>query len=213
MRKKELICLDMDNTLVRSNKVHMIAFVDSFKKNNLPKRTRKEIMEVFSLPGEIMVKRLYPHLTHKRIKDIVDDHDEFVIKETYKYAKRIPGVLNALKLLKKKYKIVIVTNCKHKEIRPILKGAGIERKYFDRVIGNDDVKNGKPKPDEIFKAEKLMHVKSAIMVGDAIYDVMAARRANVKCFAVLTGNHSRKELMKEKPYKILRSVKYLPKHL
>ena len=210
---KPFICFDMDNTLVKSNKVHMTAFVDSFNKNNLPKRTKKEILNVFSLPGEIMVKMLYPNLTHKRIKEVVKDQDDYVVNETHKLAKRIPGVLKTLKQLRKKYKIVILTNCKHKEIKPILKGAGINHKLFDKVIGNDDVKHGKPYPDEIFKAEKLMHVKSAIMVGDSPYDIIAARKAKARCYAVLTGNHSKKELKEEKPYKILRNINELTNYL
>ena len=211
--KKELICFDMDNTLLKSNPVHIKAFQKAFKHNGLPKITNKKLISKFGLPGEILVKELYPMLTKKEVKKVVKDHDDFVVKKTYKYAKPINGAKKTLKELKKHYKIAILTNCKHKEIIPILKGAGINRKLFNFVIGNDDVKHGKPFPDELFKAEKLAHEKASYMIGDSIYDIKAARKAKVNGIAVLTGDHSRALLQKQKPKAILRSIKQLPKYL
>jgi len=51
------------------------------------------------------------------------------------------------------------------------------------------------------------------MVGDSIYDIQAARKAKVKGIAVLTGDHSRSMLKKQKPFMILNSVKGLPRKL
>jgi len=210
---KELICFDMDNTLVKSNKVHLTAFQAAFKKNHLRKVSNKKLIEVFGLVGITLVKRLYPELTEEQVKKIVKDHDDIVVKKTYKYAKAIPGAVETLKEIKKHYDIAILTNCKHKEIKPILKGAGINRRLFNLVIGNDDVKHAKPCPDEIFKAQKLLHEKAKYMVGDSIYDIQAARKAKVKGIAVLTGDHSRSMLKKQKPFMILNSVKGLPRKL
>jgi HAD superfamily hydrolase (TIGR01549 family) len=211
--KKELICFDMDNTLVKSNKVHLRGFQKAFEKNHLTKVTDKEVIKYFGLTGEVLVKELYPELTKEQIKKIVADHDDFVVKETHKYAKAIPGAIRVLKKLKKTHKIAILTNCKHKEIVPVLKSAGIDKKLFNLVLGNDDVKHGKPYPDEIFKAEKLLHVKSAYMVGDSIYDIKAAKKAKAKGIAVLTGDHTKAQLKKEKPLMILKSVRSLPRRL
>ena len=210
---RELICFDMDNTLVKSNKVHLTAFQEAFKKNHLKKVSNKKLIDVFGLVGITLVKRLYPELTQEQVKKIVKDHDDIVVKKTYKYAKAIPGAIKTLRELKKKYDIAILTNCKHKEIKPILKGAGINRRLFNLVIGNDDVKHAKPCPDEIFKAQKLLHEKAKYMVGDSIYDLQAAKKAKVKCIAVLTGDHTRKMLKKEKPFMILNSVRGLPRIL
>ena len=203
----------MDNTLLKSNKVHIKAYQKAFEKNHLRKVSTKSIIKQFGLTGEILIKNLYPELTREQVKHIVKDHDNFVVKETYKYAKPIRGVKKALKKLKEKYKIAILTNCKHKEILPILKGAGIDKSLFNYTIGNDDVNRGKPSPDEIFKAQKLAHEKADYMVGDSIYDIMAAKKAKVKCIAVQTGDHTKKMLKREQPFLILKSIRSLPRKL
>ncbi|MCX6711601.1 MAG: HAD family hydrolase, partial [Candidatus Woesearchaeota archaeon] len=118
-----------------------------------------------------------------------------------------------LKILKKEYKIALVTNCTHKELEPLLKNTKIDKKIFDVIIGHDDVKKTKPYPDEIFKAEKLLHLKADYHVGDSIYDIIAAKRARVKCISVLTGVSSKNRLKKYKPNYIIKNVSYLPKLL
>jgi len=208
--KKELLCIDLDNTLVKSNKIHLEAFQRALKKHNLPRVFNQQLIDYFGLTGDILVKKLYPKLSNKIIKEIVKDHDDLVVKETAKYVKVIPGAKRALKKLKPHFKIAVLSNCKHKEIIAILKAAKIDRKMFDVIVGNDDVKHGKPAPDEIFKAEKILHLNSGYMVGDSIYDIKAAKRAKIKGISVLTGDHTRKMHKKQKPFMILRSIRQLP---
>ena len=207
----EIICFDMDNTLVRSNKLHIYAFKKAFSKFKLPKKTTKEIIKTFSLESTVLVRELYPHLTKAEAIKIVKEHDKIVQREAKNHITVIRGAKGTLKKLKKHYKIAILSNCKHKEIQAILKAAKIDRKMFDLIIGNDDVKRPKPSPDEIFKAKRLLHIKKGYMVGDSIYDVRAGNKAKLKTIAVLTGNHSRYQLKKEKPWKILNSVADIPK--
>ncbi len=202
----------MDNTLVRSNNLHLYAFKKAIAKHKLPRKTNKEILKVFSLQSEILIKELYPNLTKKEIQNVVNTHDKIVVKEPERI-KPIRGAKGVLRKLKKHYKIALLSNCKHKEILAILKSAKIDKNLFEAIIGNDDVKHGKPSPDEIIKAKKILKVKKGYMVGDSIYDIQAGKKAKLKTIAVCTGNHSKKELRKEKPYKILDSIADLPKLL
>ena len=87
--------------------------------------------------------------------------------------------------------------------------AGYDLNFFDLIIGNDDVVKPKPWPDEIVKAGHLLRVKPEFMVGDSIYDVIAAHKAKVKAIAVLTGHYTKEELEKEKPFKIIKNLKEL----
>lgn len=205
----QLLCFDLDNTLVRSTKVHVEAFKKAFQKNNLPKKTKKEIIRYFSMESSQLVKKLYPKLSKEKIQQIVQDHDTFLIKETGKYVKRIPGAKEILIAVKKSYKIALISNCKKKEILSILKYANIHKNLFDSIISNDMVKHPKPAPDEIIKAKQLLKMKQGYMIGDSIYDIRAGKKAKLKTIAVLTGDHTRKQLEKEKPWKIIKSVKEL----
>ena len=47
------------------------------------------------------------------------------------------------------------------------------------------------------------------MIGDTIYDIIAARRAGVKSIAIIGGWHTKEQLKKEQPTIILASIKQL----
>ncbi len=209
----QLLCFDLDNTLVRSTKAHIEAFKKAFTKNKLKSKTNKEILRYFSQESSQLVRKLYPSLKEKEIQKVVKDHDTFLIKETKKYAKAIPGAKNILKKLKKNYELALVSNCKQKEIYALLKTTKIPTQYFTACIGNDQVKHPKPAPDEIAKVKQLLKLKKGYMIGDSTYDIRAGKKAGLKTIAVLTGDHSKAQLQKEKPYAILQSVRDLPSFL
>ena len=204
----------MDETLIHSDKAHIKAFNKVFVENGLKKISEKKLER--ALTGEtteIIIKKFYPKLNKKLINKMIKERRDIVVKETYKYAKAIPGAINALKQLNKKYRIAIISNCVHKEMLALLKGARINKKLFDKLIGKDEVKHGKPYPDEIFKAEKLFHEKASYLIGDSVWDIKAARRAKVKVITVLTGNTPINRLLKEKPDYIVKNIKYVSKIL
>lgn len=207
----ELICFDLDNTLVDSDKVHVLAFNKAFKKNNLPEVKSVKQVRLFGMVAELIVKTIFPRLSAKKIRKVVEDHNDFVVKETKKFAKPFPGVKAVLKKLKRDYQLGVVSNCSHKEIKAIVRAAGLD--MFDILVGNDDVKHGKPCPDEILKAEKLTHLNAAYMVGDSPYDIIAGKKAKAVTVAVLTGRYSRKILEAKHPDYFLKSLKELPRIL
>lgn len=208
----DLITFDLDETLVHAKKCHWYAFNDSFKKFGLKKVKYKKILPLLNGRHAHQVAReLYPKLSEDKIDLIVKEHHKLIAIKYGKCARKIKGTIPTLKRIKRKFRIGLLTNCSHKEINGLLKGAKINKKLFDIIIGKDDVKKSKPYPNELFKAEKLMHSNIKYHVGDSPYDIIAARRANVKAIGVLTGVNSRKVLNKEKPYKIINSVADLSK--
>ncbi len=58
------------------------------------------------------------------------------------------------------------------------------KKYFDVVIGLDDVKVTKPDPEGIVKAMELLGVKKAVYIGDNITDIQAGKNAGIKTIGV-----------------------------
>ena len=203
----------MDNTILDSNKAHILAYNKAFEKSGLKKVKPEKLKKLFGLIHIKIIKKNFPKLKLKEIKKIVEDHNYFMMNETKKYIKPFEGVESTLKKLRKKYRLALLSNCSHKEILVSLKAAKLDKNLFDILIGNDEVKHPKPSPDEIIKAEHLLHLKADYMVGDTIYDIMAGKKAGVKTIAVLTGNQSKNLLSKEKPFLILKSVNELPKFI
>ncbi len=211
------ICFDLDNTLIYADMAHSKAYFKALNmyKGKFPIKEISEnrLIRKFGRVGRTILKELFPCLTRAQITTLVRKHNDFLIKDTYSIAKPIPGAKQALKLLGKKHTLGLLTNCHTKTMLKLLKTTGIDKNIFEICIGNDQVLHPKPEPDEIYKAQHLVHKKADYMVGDSIYDIVAANKANVKAISVLTGTTSKTALKQQRPYKILPSVKDLPKFI
>lgn len=208
----DLVTFDLDETLVLAKKCHWLAFNGAFEKFGLKKISYKRLRPLLNgRHAHEIVEILYPRVFNSLIDKIVKEHHKLISIKYGKYSKKIKGVIPALKKIKKEYRIGIATNCTHKEINALLKGAKIDRKLFDVIVGKDDVKKSKPAPDELLKAEKIINSKLIYHIGDSPYDIIAGRKAGIKVISVLTGVNSKKVLKKEKPYKIVGSIKDVPK--
>lgn len=208
----KIICFDLDNTLVDSVKAHTKAYNRALNSFGLKGKTEKYIFSKLGRPKDELIKLLAPN-SSKKVRDEINKlHDRYLASGYFKYAKGLKYSLEILKYLKeKKYKIAITSNCTRNNIYVILKGAGISKRYFDLLVGNDDVKRSKPYPDEILKAGKIFGKKPNFVVGDSIYDVVAGKKAKVKVIAVTTGFYKEKELKRYKPEHIIKTLRELKK--
>jgi HAD superfamily hydrolase (TIGR01509 family) len=79
--------------------------------------------------------------------------------------------------------------------RPALELLGID---FERVpvVTRDQVTNGKPDPDLFLTAaERLaVDIETSSVVGDSVWDMLAARRARALEIGMLSGGYGREEL-------------------
>jgi phosphoglycolate phosphatase len=91
-------------------------------------------------------------------------------------------------LTKDGYLLAIATNASNEFAVKTTKYLNIH-KYFKYIIGYDDVKEPKPKPDMILKTLDYFNIKSndTIVVGDSKKDCLSAKNANVKCMLVNWG--------------------------
>lgn len=78
--------------------------------------------------------------------------------------------------------------------------------HFEHVIGGDEAARAKPAPDIVLKALRLLGVgpHEAVMVGDAVTDLISARGAGVSAIAALWGETEEKELLAMLPDAVLR---------
>ncbi len=204
--------MDMDNTIVRSNRIHVKAFNMAFEKAGLKKVPAKKLIEHFGKDKALVVKGVYPKISKKELEKVLYFHNKFVIEKTARHVKVIPGARKALKKLKTMgYKLALLSNCTHAQMEAIIENANIDKNLFEILVGADEVKHSKPSPDEIVKVTKKLGAKACYMVGDSIYDIGAAKKAGVKTISVLTGDQSRSELRKKNPDHIIRSIAALPR--
>ena len=86
---------------------------------------------------------------------------------------------------------------------------------IDAVTSSDDVDASKPSPDIFEAALKAGSVdpRRAIVVGDSVWGVRAARRAGLGCVGVETGGFSSHELDEEGALHVYRDVEELARQL
>ncbi len=212
-KKKGLICFDLDNTLIHSNKAHIISFQKSLRHHGYTNITNKQLENRFGISSRIYLKEFIPDASSKEIDSIIRLHSKYLKQTSKKYAHKIRGVMSTLKKLKKSYLLAIVTNCSKEDVDIFFRAVNLDRRLFDRIVYSTKKMHPKPAPDEIIRAEHLLHLKADYMVGDTVYDILAAKRAKVKGIAVVSGLQSKNKLKKAKPFKILNNLTELPAFL
>lgn len=131
------------------------------------------------------------------------------------YASPIPGAIEALRELKHQgIKVAVVSTNSVAVVTKVLKATGASN-YVDAIVARrtgDFPYNLKPNPGPLFEALALVGCSTteAILVGDSISDIVAAKAGNVLAVGVLTGQCSGKELLDAGAYKIITSIAELP---
>lgn len=100
------------------------------------------------------------------------------------------GVPAALKALREKYPVAVVSNKPDPAVKALC------RVHFGDMyaIGVTPTLDRKPAPDMVKKAMADMGVDTCVFVGDSEVDVLTAKNAGVPCVSVLWGFRTRQEL-------------------
>jgi len=210
---KKILVFDLDGVLVDSKESHAEAYNLAFEANNLEKVDNYKIWREFGVPKDVVIRRLKPGISPRKLMSVSKDKDEFLADKTFKLTKRIAGVADALEELKKKYKLAIISNAQHGEIYVLLRTGGIDPRTFDLILGANDIRFPKPSPVPISKVEEVLASEVEYIIGDQTYDIRMGKAAKRKTIAVLTGMDSREKLGAEDPDIIVRSVAMLPEVL
>ncbi|NQY22137.1 MAG: HAD family hydrolase [Campylobacteraceae bacterium] len=98
------------------------------------------------------------------------------------------GIEDLLKSLQNDYTLSIATNANSAYAKRMLDHLGIA-KYFDTILGYNDVKNAKPHPEMVNKILKKHNIlkSNAQMIGDSKKDTQAAFNAGIDSVLVNWG--------------------------
>ena len=98
------------------------------------------------------------------------------------------------------------------EMRLALKSLGIGEQTV--VVNRSDAARAKPEPDLFLKCSRLgVAPQECYAVGDAVWDLLAARRAGMLPIGLLCGGYSHEELSAAGPYRIFSNPAELHEHL
>jgi phosphoglycolate phosphatase len=210
MKKIKLIIFDLDGTLIDAYAAITKSFNFAMKRFGYPRKSQIVIRRAVGWGDTHLLKFFV------RAEDVVQvlktyrrDHKKSLLK----YSKVFPGVVRLLTGLKAQgYKLAVASNRPTWFSLLLIRHLRLKR-YFDYVLCADKLKAGKPNPEILRQIMARFSLKPAntLYVGDMIIDAQAGRRAKVKTVIVTTGSSSLLEIQAEKPWKIIKKIKNLPK--
>jgi HAD superfamily hydrolase (TIGR01549 family) len=207
------ILIDMDGTIAKFNLDYMWMRRTALKlldEAGLWRRNFSDQMSIYAMLGE-----LRGSISNERLNEIkkrIYEKVERIESEAAERAELMPGAMEALNGLRQmKKRIVIVTNNGRLGADRTLERLNLLG-IIDAVVTRDDVDELKPDPGIVFKALDMVGAKAdeAILVGDAIIDIKAAKAASVRCVAIPTGPYPATRLLQEEPDFIVSSLLDVP---
>lgn len=198
MRSLKAILFDFDGTLVSSVDMYVDIFIECLAEQGVTPGSRAEIRYMAFTPLDQIFEKL------ATVLDVNKFRESFLTKElalnhsdNLPLIEEVPVLLNFLR--KQKIKAGIVSSKIRKPIEDLLHDYELA-KYFDIIVGRDDVESPKPSPEPVFYACEQLAVKPSetLFVGDSLLDLTAAKEAGSTFVGVLTGACTREELARNK---------------
>ena len=193
--KYELFIFDLDGTLIDSQ-TDILNSVNHVRKSfNLSPLDIATVRSYIGDGANILVKKIFPDASDAELKRAFVDFKKYYLEHPVDNTKVYPAITDILDKLKDKKK-AILTNKPEAISRKILEELGIA-KHFSIVWGGDTGPFKKPDPDPIHKILAQLKVKAdeAVLIGDGINDIKAARSAGVKTVALGYGYSDRNLIM------------------
>ena len=209
MKKYRLFIFDLDGTLADTVKDVHYSINQLRRELDLPPISLEEAKKSIGPGPDRFVKLLTPNPEQNNLKKLIKRFRQIYAVHLLDQTKLFTGMESVLKTLHDSgLAKIVVTNKPGKYSRKILDGLGVLH-YFISVLGPEDVTQQKPAPEPILKALELAQVQpdEAIMIGDTIYDLQAAKAANVDVCAVGYGYTSGDKLNSLKPNHFIRKPK------
>jgi phosphoglycolate phosphatase len=202
MKKPKLIIFDLDGTLVDAYKAIAASVNFSLLSLGYP---AKKFQAIKRSVGWGETRLFFPEVEKKYLAGIIHIYRRHHKGALLKYSRILPGTLRVLKYLRKnEYKLAIASNRPTKYCLIILKHLGL-LKYFDYVLCADKLKYKKPHPQilrRIIRHFKVIPART-VYIGDMAIDAQAGKRAKIRTIIVPTGSSSKKEIAREKPWKVI----------
>jgi HAD superfamily hydrolase (TIGR01549 family) len=214
--KRQAFLFDLDGTLVDSVYQHVLAWREALEAGGIHLAVWR-IHRQIGMSGGLFVNALLRETGHSVSREEAERLQQIHGEAFRRYASQVrplPGAEELLAYLTKAgVPWAIATSGRLESASLSLRLLGIPDDA--PIITRDLVRHAKPDPDLFLAAaEKLgVDISNSVVVGDSIWDLLAARRARALGVGLLSGGYGREELERAGAYRVYNDPADLLRHL
>jgi HAD superfamily hydrolase (TIGR01509 family) len=210
------LIFDLDGTLIDTVYAHVFAWQRALAEAGLPIdgwRIHRRIGMSGGLFTRAVARELGRPLSDREVESMQARHGE-LFRELLPERRPLPGAIELLAELRMLgVAHGIATSGRRPEIDASLEALGLGEETI--VVERGDVLRAKPEPDLFLAcADKLgIPPSSCYVVGDAVWDLLAARRASMLSVGLLSGGYGEDELTRAGAFRVYRDANELRESL
>jgi HAD superfamily hydrolase (TIGR01509 family) len=211
------LLLDLDGTLVDSVYQHVLAWHEALRASGVELsvwRIHRKIGMSGGLLTNALLRETGRGITAETAERLRRLHAEAYARRSGD-VRPLPGARELLACLtERRVPWAIATSGRLASARPALDALGVDPARAP-VITRDQVQHAKPDPDLFLAAADRLgaDITHAIVVGDSIWDLLAARRAHALGVGLLSGGYGTDELERAGAYRVYEDPADLLRHL
>lgn len=207
---------DLDGTLVDSVYQHVLAWRDALEEAGMPLAVWR-IHRRIGMSGGLFVNALARETGRTLEPDAAATIQQFHAEAYRRYVGQVrplPGAVELMAFLAKNgVPHAIATSGYRQSAEVVVRSLGISSSI--PLVTRDQVSHAKPDPDLFLAAAERLGVpiEHSIVVGDSIWDLLAARRARALGIGLLSGGYGEEELERAGAYRVYADPADLMLHL
>jgi len=210
------LIFDLDGTLVDTVYAHVVAWQVALAEAGMPIdgwRVHRRVGMSGGLFKRAVMRELGRTITLPQLKALDERHDE-LFRRFLPRPKPLPGAVELLRFLRQHQVIHgVATSNRRPHINALLKALGVPKETV--VVDRGDVARAKPEPDLFLECQERLGVTApdCYVVGDAVWDLLAARRAGMLSIGLLSGGYGEDELFRAGAFRVFRDTADLHNYL
>jgi HAD superfamily hydrolase (TIGR01509 family) len=210
------LIFDLDGTLVDTVYAHVFAWQRALADAEMPIdgwRIHRRIGMSGGLFARAVAREVGRDLTPEEVEEIQRRHGE-VFRDLLPERRPLPGAVELLAELRRRgIAHGIATSGRRPEIDVSLDALGVPPETM--VVARGDVARAKPEPDLFLACQQALGVAptDCYVIGDAVWDLLAARRARMLSIGLLSGGYGEDELLSAGAFRVYQDAAELRRSL
>ena len=213
---RRALLFDLDGTLIDSIYAHVLAWQIAFAEAGLPIdgwRLHRRMGMSGGLFKRAVARELGRNVTLARLRSLDARHGE-LFQQFMPQPRPLPGAVELLRFLRENGLPHGIATSNHRpHMNTSLEALGIGSETV--VVERGDVARAKPEPDLFLECQQRLGVQAedCYVVGDAVWDLLAARRARMLGIGLLSGGYGEDELFRAGAFRVFADAAELHRSL